>query len=774
MKQTGQNTYNASNPLRGLTYRITINISVDCTLIMSSSNNPSIDDYESYIKFIKSLNDGFELLETLQDKDGNIIDYVFVNVNPAYERQSGLKASNLVGKCKKEVAPASEQCWYDYAAKAVKTGRIQSYLYFNPNVNCYYETQFIPIPPKKLAVLFKDITERKKNEEALKESEERYRMLFSSIDEAFALHEMIFDSQGVPSDYRFLEVNGAFERQTGLKANEIIGKTVCEILPDLEPIWIETYGKVVLTGEQVKFENYSRSLKKYFEVFAFRPFQGKFAAIFVDISERKKTEQRLKEKDDELSRILDSTPTIIFYKDKQGKVIQANKAFADALKVKREDLLGKTVFDLYSPEIAQKMTNDDLEVMKSKKPKTGTIEPYESPTGLRWIRTDKIPIIDDNGEVNGIIGFSEEITERKKDQEALERQAALIDLSPDAILVRAINDGTIIFWSKGAEELYGWTKDEALGKRSHDLLQTVFPIPLAEIISKVKTNKRWSGELIHKTKGGRNIEVQSRWLLESSITGKPENILETNVDLTDLRKAEAELRNKERLAAIGTTAGMVGHDIRNPLQAIIGDLYIAKEESKDMPESVEKKAMQETIYSIEENIFYINKIVVDLQDYARPVSAQYSTVNVSNVLVKTFENVRIPESIKLSIKVNDLEKVWTDPTLLQRTLSNLVTNAIQAMPEGGNLEVTAHPQKDKAVITVSDTGIGIPEEIKPKLFSPMTTTKAKGQGFGLAVSKRLIEAMKGTISFESQEGKGTKFIIELPINKQVRVRHNTE
>ena len=101
--------------------------------------------------------------------------------------------------------------------------------------------------------------------------------------------------------------------------------------------------------------------------------------------------------------------------------------------------------------------------------------------------------------------------------------------------------------------------------------------------------------------------------------------------------------------------------------------------------------------------------------------------------------------------------------LLQRALTNLVTNAIQAMPNGGSLKINGKIKDNKIVVTVSDTGVGIPDEVKSKLFTPMMTTKAKGQGFGLAVSKRLIEALKGTISFESQVGKGTKFIIELPM-----------
>jgi signal transduction histidine kinase len=222
-----------------------------------------------------------------------------------------------------------------------------------------------------------------------------------------------------------------------------------------------------------------------------------------------------------------------------------------------------------------------------------------------------------------------------------------------------------------------------------------------------------------------------------------------------------KLRGAERLAAIGATAGMVGHDIRNPLQAMVSDVYLMKDEISSNCVCGHKEDLMESLVCLDENISYINKIVQDLQDYARPLNPDYSIVDLSNVLVKVFDNIRMPESIELSIKIKEALKVRTDPMLLQRALTNLCTNAIQAMPTGGTLEISAHPEGNKVIITVADTGVGIPEEVKPKLFTPMVTTKSKGQEFGLAVSKRIIEALKGTISFESQEGKGTKFIIEL-------------
>jgi signal transduction histidine kinase len=225
-----------------------------------------------------------------------------------------------------------------------------------------------------------------------------------------------------------------------------------------------------------------------------------------------------------------------------------------------------------------------------------------------------------------------------------------------------------------------------------------------------------------------------------------------------------KLKDAERLATIGQTAGMVGHDIRNPLQSIIGEIYLAKTEMELLPESKEKANIQESCDSIAKSIDYINKIVLDLQDYAKPLKPCFQETNVEDAIKEAVQKNKMPQNIKVQTQVaNDAVVVRLDTTFLKRILNNLIINAVQAMPEQGALTITAHREAANFVLTVADTGVGIPEEAKDKLFTPLFTTKAKGQGFGLAVVKRLTEALNGTITFESRNGEGTKFTVKIHV-----------
>lgn len=253
-------------------------------------------------------------------------------------------------------------------------------------------------------------------------------------------------------------------------------------------------------------------------------------------------------------------------------------------------------------------------------------------------------------------------------------------------------------------------------------------------------------------------------LLFANIVG-PLSSLETHSYRWQMYQISKERKETDRLAAIGQTAGMIGHDIRNPLQAITSELYLARQAIAESPRKELMQPAVESIDIIEEQTDYISKIVSDLQDFARPLKPEFKEVDLAKLVTSIFQTVKVPSTITLKIDIKGSTKIQTDPTLIRRALTNLINNGIQAMPDGGTLELTAHKTEKEAVLSVSDTGKGIPEEVKARLFTPLVTTKAKGQGLGLAVVKRLVEALGGTISFESELGKGTKFVITLPLRE---------
>ena len=211
---------------------------------------------------------------------------------------------------------------------------------------------------------------------------------------------------------------------------------------------------------------------------------------------------------------------------------------------------------------------------------------------------------------------------------------------------------------------------------------------------------------------------------------------------------------------------MVGHDLRNPLQTVIGELFLAKKEVESLVESEAKNNLNESIQAIEEQAVYMDKIVSDLQAFVQPVRVDKKSFSLKVLANEILASVITGKNIKVKMQIkDDFPQIKADLQLIKRVLINLVTNSAQAMPDGGILTLTGqvNPQ-GQVFVTVKDTGVGIPNNIKNQIFTPLFTTKPRGQGFGLAVCKRVIEAHGGTISFESTEGKGTEFTIQFPAN----------
>ena len=393
------------------------------------------------------------------------------------------------------------------------------------------------------------------------------------------------------------------------------------------------------------------------------------------------------------------------------------------------------------------------------------------------------PIKDKDGKTTGVVLIFRDITERKKAEDALnranedleervrkrteevsnERQRLykVLETLP-AYVVLLDKNYRVPFANKVFRERFG----ESYGRRCHEYLFNLdSPCENCETYKVLKTNKsqhwEWTGP------DSRNYDIYDYPFVEADGSTL---ILEMGIDVTERKKAEEtaqesarKLKDAERLAAIGATAGMVGHDIRNPLQAITSDVYLAKTDLVSIPESEEKNNIQESLEEIEKNISYINKIVADLQDFAKPLTPKLEETDLEKTVHFVLGNINIPGNVTVKHSVRrDFPKLKVDQSYLQRILTNLVNNAIQAMPNGGKLTIAASSKDGKVMITVEDTGEGIPEEVRGKLFTPLVTTKSKGQGFGLSVVKRFTEGLGGTVKFESTIGKGTKFTIELP------------
>ena len=401
------------------------------------------------------------------------------------------------------------------------------------------------------------------------------------------------------------------------------------------------------------------------------------------------------------------------------------------------------------------------------------------------------PIKNKEGKMTGVVLIFRDITERRKAEESLKKSEAhyrslFVNMEEGFSFNKVVYDKVgkavdfvVLEANKVFEETTGLKREKVVGKglaeaypRAYEDLgfQKIFRI----FVNVAETGKsarfelyshsmdKWLVGIVYSPMKG-YFAVLNEDVTQRKLTEKKLDEYRNNLEML-VEERTKQLKDSERLAAIGATAGMVGHDIRNPLQAIVGDLYLAKEEIKEIPNTESRRAMEDSVAEIEKNVEYINKIVADLQDFARPLNPRAEEADLKRIIDDLLAKNGVPKNVKVSVKVeDDARKVVADSTFINRIIYNLVTNAVQAMPEGGELTIHTCKELNDVLLIVKDTGIGIPEKARDKLFTPLFTTKSRGQGFGLSVIKRMTEALGGTVTFKSQEGKGTIFTVRIPL-----------
>jgi two-component system, chemotaxis family, CheB/CheR fusion protein len=447
--------------------------------------------------------------------------------------------------------------------------------------------------------------------------------------------------------------------------------------------------------------------------------------------------------------------TAVSYKESENAQSEQIRELSEDLDATKQTL--QTVIE-QQETVNEELRSANEEVQSSNEELMSTNEELE---------TSKEELQSSNEELTTL---NDELKNRNEDLGQLNDDLTNLMNNLDTAVVIVDSHFNIKRFTASAQELLRLTPQDI----GHSIASIRLGIPVEDLeqpLSKVITDKESFRKEIN---AGKDRWYQTRirpYLTEDKKIGGAvmsfADISETKALSNQVKEQERKLVQSEILATIGKTAGMVGHDIRNPLQAIMSDAYLLKVELSSMPECNNKEGIAESLESIEKNISYINKIVADLQDYARTQAPQIREVNVEKVVQDVFASEKIPENVQAAYSFEeDFPNLRLDASYIKRILSNLTSNAVQAMPEGGKIILNGFCEKDYAVITLSDTGGGISAEAKSKIFTPLFTTKAKGQGFGLAVIKKLTEAMGGTVTFESEKGKGTKFILKFPYSVQ--------
>ncbi len=470
-----------------------------------------------------------------------------------------------------------------------------------------------------------------------------------------------------------------------------------------------------------------------------------------------------------------------------GKITYVNQSLLKMYgSTDKTELIGKHILELIAKKDQARTTQISNECIK-----TGQCVATEfaalSKDGVEIPVEATIAVIKaDDGRDIGFIDVVREIKERKKAEETLKKQAQLINLSPLATIVKKIDD-TIVFWSQGAQDLYGWTKEEAIGKKSRELFKTEFPESYEKIIGYLEKAGCWSGEKKQQTKFNQQVSVRSRWLASYNSEGKVEEILETNVDITELKfmqekleeyskgleftvqertkelvETQTRLVKSERLATIGELAGMVGHDLRNPLAGIKNANYFLK---KKYSSSLDDKG-KEMLAIIDRSVEHADNIVGDLLDYSREIKLELEEYSPKSLIDYVLLSIKPSSRIKIIDRTESFPAIWVDANKIERVFINLIKNAIDAMPEGGTIEITSRQNGENIELAFADTGMGMSSDVIAKIFTPLFTTKAQGMGLGLAICKRVVEAHHGKITVESTLNKGTIFTIALPISQE--------